>query len=96
MGRLLAGEVYMGPPLFALTADSDDELHAFAARLGIRQDPGTPATPAGFVQDAVVRRYLLTQGERDRAVELGARSISARKAGKIERQQAAVTGEPQP
>jgi hypothetical protein len=75
-------------PLFTLTADSEDELHAFAERLGIRRDPGTPATPAGFVQDAEVRHYLLTQGERDRAVELGAQPISARKADKIERQQA--------
>jgi hypothetical protein len=75
-------------PLFTLTADSDDELHAFAARLGIRRDPGTPATPAGFVQDATVRHYLLTQGERDRVVELGAQPISARQADKIERRQA--------
>ena len=94
LGRLLAGRSSMPPPLFTLTADSDDELHAFAGRLGIRKDPGTPATPAGFVQDAVVRHYLLTQGERDRAVELGAHVISARKAGKIER--ATASGETQP
>ena len=61
LGRLLAGRSSMPPPLFTLTADSDDEL---------------------------------TQGERDRAVELGAHVISARKAGKIER--ATASGETQP
>jgi hypothetical protein len=95
MGRLLAGRSTMPQPLFILTADSEEELHAFAARLGIRRDPGTPATPAGFVQKAEVRHYLLTEGERDQAVKLGAQPISARKAGKLERQQAARPGEAQ-
>ena len=40
-GRLLFGQVAPPPPLFGLTADTQDELHAFAARLGIRRDPGT-------------------------------------------------------
>ncbi len=93
MGRLLAGRSTMPLPLFALTADDEEELHAFAARLGIRRDPGTPATPAGFVQEAEVRHYLLTEGERNRAVEHGAQTISARKARKLERQQGASRGE---
>lgn len=93
-GRLLmGGRTAPPPPLFALTADGEDELHAFAARLGIRRDPGTPVTPAGFVQELVVRHYMLTEGERDRAVELGAQAISARKAAKMERQRAAMRGE---
>jgi Protein of unknown function (DUF4031) len=96
IGRLLAGDTTVPPPLFVLTADSEDELHAFAARLGIRRDPGTPFTPAGFVQESQVRQYLLTEGERDRAAELGAQAISARKAGKLERQRAAVRGEGRP
>jgi hypothetical protein len=78
------------PPLFVLTADSEDELHAFAARLGIRRDPGTPATVAGFVQQTGARQYLLTEGERDQAAGLGAQAIPARKAGKLERQRAAA------
>jgi hypothetical protein len=41
-------------------------------------------------------RPLLAEGERDRAVELGAQAIPARKAGKLERQPAAVRGEAQP
>ena len=93
MGRLLAGRSTVPLPLFVLTADTEDELHACAARLGVRPDPGTPATPAGFVQDSFSMHYTLTQGERDRAVELGAQAISARKAGKMERQRAAARGE---
>ena len=65
MGRLLAGRSTMPPPLFALTADGEEELHAFAAWRGIRRDPGTPATPAGFVQEAEIRH------ERQRAVTRG-------------------------
>jgi hypothetical protein len=76
--------------MFGLTADSQDELHAFAARLGIRRDPGTPAGPQ---QELVTRHYLLTEGQRDRAVELGAQVITAREADKMERQRAAMRGE---
>ena len=39
-GRFLLGRTTAPPPLFALTADAEDELHAFAARLGLRRDPG--------------------------------------------------------
>jgi hypothetical protein len=39
--------------------------------------------------------YLLTEGQRDRAVELGAQVITAREADKMERQRAAVRGESQ-
>jgi len=91
-GRLLFGRVAPPPPMFALTADTQDELHAFAASLGIRRDPGTPAGPQ---QELVTRHYLLTEGQRDRAVELGAQAISAREADKMERQRAAMRGESQ-
>jgi hypothetical protein len=77
-------------PLFGLTADTQDELRAFAASLDIRRDPGTPVGPQ---QELVTRHYLLTEGQRDRAVELGARVITAREADKIERQRAAMRGE---
>jgi hypothetical protein len=90
--RLLLGRTAPPPPLFGLTADTQDELHAFAAMLGIRRDPGTPV---GSQQELVTRHYLLTEGQRDRAVELGAQVITAREADKMERQRAAVRGESQ-
>ena len=88
--RLLFGRTAPPSPLFGLTADTQDEQHAFAARLGIRRDPGTPVGPQ---QELVTRQYTLTQGQRDRAVELGAQVITARAADKMERQRAAVWGE---
>jgi hypothetical protein len=78
--------------LFGLTADTQDELHAFAARLDIRRDPGTPAGPQ---QELVTRHYTLTEGQRDRVVELGAHVLTAREADKMERQRAAARGESQ-
>ena len=61
--RFLYGRVSPPPPLFGLTADTQDELHAFAARLGIRRDPGTPVGPR---QELVTRHYTLIprQGQR--------------------------------
>ncbi|HEY6295633.1 MAG TPA: DUF4031 domain-containing protein [Streptosporangiaceae bacterium] len=88
--RLFMGRTAPPPPQFGLMADAEDELHAFAARLGIRRDPGTPV---GSQHELVTRHYTLTEGERDRAVELGAQAITARAAGKMERQRAAMRGE---
>jgi len=62
-------------------------------RLGIRRNPATPVTPAGFMQESSALHYTLTQRERDRAVTLGAQTISARQAGKLERQRAVIRGE---
>ena len=64
--RLLMGRTAPPPPLFGLTADTQDELHAFAARLGIRRDPGNPVGPQ---QEMVTRHYLLTEGQRDWKVD---------------------------
>ncbi len=88
--RLFMGRTAPPPPLFGLTADAEDELHAFAARLGIRRDSGTPV---GSQQELVTQHYTLTEGERDRAVALGAQAIKAREADKMERQRAAIRGE---
>ena len=89
----MGGRTAPPPPLFGLSADSDDELHAFAEQLGIRRNPGTPVTPAGIVQEPFALHYTLTERERDRAVRLGAQAISARQAGKLERQRAVMRGE---
>jgi hypothetical protein len=90
--RLFFGRTAPPPPLFGLTADTQDELHAFAAKLGIRRDPGTPVGPQHAL---ITRSYMLTAGQRDRAVEVGAQVISGREADKMERQRVAARGESQ-
>ncbi len=71
--RLLFG---MGPrrdPWFSLTADTEDELHTFAARLGLLLTTFHPGTPQHVSRSG---HYDITMGERDRAMTLGARSIT--------------------
>ena len=89
--RLLFGRTSPPPPWFGLTADTQDELDAFAET---RHSPG-PWYPGWAQQELVTRHYLLTEGQRDRAVELGAQVITAREADKMERQRAAARGESQ-
>jgi hypothetical protein len=89
-GRLLMGRVAPPPPVFGLTADTQDELHAFAERLGIRRDPGSPVGPQ---HELITKQYTLTEGQRDHAVQLGAQAITARQADKMERQRAVMRGE---
>jgi Protein of unknown function (DUF4031) len=63
-------------PWFGLTFDTEAELHAFAARLGLTRvmfHPGAPDRPR---QVAAAGHYDVTQGERDHAVALGAHAIS--------------------
>jgi hypothetical protein len=72
-------------PWFGLTADTEDELHAFAARLGLQRNMFQPGAPAGSPQVSVTGHYDVTEGERDRAVALGAQAITAREEAKRER-----------
>jgi Protein of unknown function (DUF4031) len=65
-------------PWFVLTADTEDELHAFAASLGLTGVMFRPGTPAGPHQKPVAAHYDVTLGERDRAVALGAQAITPR------------------
>ena len=82
-----------GPdPWFVLTADTDDELHSMAASLGLTRIMFQPGSPAGPRQKPVAAHYDATLGERDRAVTLGAQSITAREADRMERQRAAGLG----
>jgi Protein of unknown function (DUF4031) len=70
-------------PWFVLTADTDDELHAFAESLGLTRvmfRPGKQALPR---QKPEAARYPITMGERDRAIELGAKLITGREAGQM-------------
>ncbi len=91
-GRAFFGRTASPDPWFVLTADTDDELHAFAAILGLTRAMFRPGTPAGPHQVPVAGHYDVTLGERDRAVALGARPITPREAGTMERQRAAGQG----
>jgi Protein of unknown function (DUF4031) len=91
-GRAFFGRTPSPSPSFVLTAETDDELHTFAASLGLTQIMFRPATPAGPHQAPVAGHYDVTLGERDRAVELGARPITPGEADRMERQRAAGLG----
>jgi Protein of unknown function (DUF4031) len=76
-------------PWFGLTADTEDELHAFAARLGLRRSMFQPGGPTGPQQVSVTGHYDVTEGERDQAVALGAHAITPREEDERERRRAA-------
>jgi len=79
-------------PWFKLTADTQDELHEFAARLGLPREGSQPGSLVGPQQVSVSWQITVTAGQRDRAIELGAHPITQREATKIERQRAAELG----
>jgi hypothetical protein len=91
-GRAFFGRTPGPDPWFVLTGDTDDELHAFAASLGLTRIMFRPGTPAGPHQKPVAGHYDVTLGERDRAVELGARPITPAEADAMARQRAAGLG----
>jgi hypothetical protein len=82
----------MSDPCYQLTADTEDELHAFAAQLGIPRQGFEPGPLVGVQQVSVSWHYTLTAGERDRAVALGAQAITPAEVTKIEQQRATVLG----
>ena len=79
-------------PWFNLTADTQDELHAFAERLGLPRQGFQPGSPVGPQQVFISWHYTVTASERDRAVELGAQAITPGEVTRIERQRAAELG----
>ena len=85
---LLSGTT-LNDPWFGLTADTEDELQAFAARLGLQRNTFQPGTPTGPRQASLTGHYDVTEGERDQAVTLGAQAITPREEDKRERQRAA-------
>jgi hypothetical protein len=60
-----------------LTADTQEELHEFAARLGLRREWFQPGRPLGG-QPSPFWHYDLTAGKRAQALRLGARAVSWR------------------
>jgi Protein of unknown function (DUF4031) len=85
-GRAFFGRTPSPNPWFVLTADTDDELHAFAASLGLSRTMFRPGTPAAPRQVAKAGHYDVTLGERDRAVALGAQPITPGEAERMEQQ----------
>jgi hypothetical protein len=85
-GGALFGRTSRPDPWFALTADTDDELHALAASLGLTRVMFGPGAPGAPRKPAVAAHYDLTPGEHDRAVALGAQQISARDAERTAQQ----------
>ena len=60
-----------------LTADTQEELHQFAARLGLRRSYFQPGKPAGG-KPSPFWHYDLTEGKARQALALGAQQVSAR------------------
>jgi Protein of unknown function (DUF4031) len=60
-----------------LTADTQEELHAFAAQLGLKQSYFQPGTPLGG-KPSPFWHYDLTAGKRAQAVNLGAVQVGYR------------------
>jgi hypothetical protein len=79
-------------PWFELTADTQDELHQFAAGLGLPRQGYQPGSLVGPQQVSVSWHYTVTASEHDRAIEHGAHAITQREVNEIERQRAAELG----
>lgn len=83
------------PPWYALTADTEEELHPLAEDIGLYRHFYRPRT-VGAARLPVVGHYDLDEGERDRAVARGAKQITARKHDKMLRLRAAQLGVTRP
>ncbi len=92
-GRFFFGRTAGPDPWFLLTADADDELHAFAASLALTRAMFRPAKQALPSQKPEAARYVINIGERDRAVALGAQPITPREADRILQQRASGLGQ---
>lgn len=82
----------LSDPWFELTADTQDELHEFAATLGLPRQGYQEGSLVGPQQMSVSWHYAVSAAERDRAIELGAHAITQREVNRIERQRAAGQG----
>jgi hypothetical protein len=85
-GGRLFGDTSRPDPWFALTADTEDELHALAASLGLTRAMFQPGVPGAPRKPGVAAHYNLTLGEHDRAVARGVQQISPREAERMAQQ----------
>jgi hypothetical protein len=70
-----------------LTADSDEELHAFAARLGLRRE-----WFQDHHRDPARHHYDVTEPTRLAAIEAGARAVTWREGARLRRLRRAAPG----
>jgi hypothetical protein len=77
------------PPWFGLTADTEDELHCLAENIGLYRHFYRPRIVRGAT---VVGHYDLDEGERDRAVAMGAKPVTARRHARMLRQRMSQLG----
>jgi uncharacterized protein DUF4031 len=69
-----------------LFADTQDELHEFAARLGLRRSYFQPGKPRGDGSPSPHWHYDVTAGKRQQALRLGAQPVAWRDAPRIIRE----------
>lgn len=67
---------YRGMVMCHLVADSLDELHDFAAKLGLQKR---------YFQDKSLPHYDVSLSKREKAVKLGAKEVSAKEVARIAR-----------
>jgi hypothetical protein len=72
-----------------LFADTQDELHAFAERLGLRRSYFQPGKPRGDGSPSPFWHYDVTAGKRQQALRLGAQPVAWRDASRIMREREA-------
>jgi Protein of unknown function (DUF4031) len=74
-----------------LTADSDEELHAFASRLGLRRE-----WFQDHHRDATRHHYDVTEPTRQRAIAAGALAVTWREAARLRRLRRQSEASPRP
>src|SRR5215472_10054988 len=72
-----------------LFADTQDELHAFAERLGLRRSYFQPGKPRGDGSPSPFWHYDVTAGKRQQALRLGAQAVAWRDAPRLMREREA-------
>jgi len=78
-------------PWFGLTADTEDELHPFAQKLGLNRQLYRPRTVGGL-EVPLVGHYDLSEAERNRAIAGGAQPLTTREHAKLLKERAAALG----
>jgi uncharacterized protein DUF4031 len=81
--RVPNGRVVHGSRWSHLFADTQRELHEFAAKLALRRSYFQPGQPRGDGSPSPHWHYDLTAGKRQQAIRLGAQPVTAREAIEI-------------